>query len=197
MSKLRISTGTDNFKKMVTESDVFVDKSLFIKELIDNGKDAILITRPRRWGKSLALDMLKTFFAIEVDENGKKKEQNSNRVVFDKLKIKGHSTLQTNVTTLEKKQVDIIEGLQGAYPVIFINFKDVKAFTYETTKDLLIDSISRSFQAHHYLRVSRLLTQFQKDKLERYYEAFLQKDLLDEKDLKDSLRFLSEILAYS
>ncbi len=58
--KLAITLGTDSFKELVTTSDVFVDKTLFIQEIIDAGEKAILITRPRRWGKSLALDMLKT-----------------------------------------------------------------------------------------------------------------------------------------
>jgi len=67
--KQQIMTGSNNFKKVISESDVFVDKSLFIKEIIDSGDEAILITRPRRWGKSLNLDMLKTFFAVESVNN--------------------------------------------------------------------------------------------------------------------------------
>ena len=48
---LKIAVGTDNFKEMATEYDVFVDKTLFIKEIIDSSEKAILITHPRRWGK--------------------------------------------------------------------------------------------------------------------------------------------------
>ena len=69
---LKIPLGTDNFKKLVTTSDVFIDKTLLIKEILDRGEEATLILRPRRWGKSLALDMLKTFFEIEVDEQGRR-----------------------------------------------------------------------------------------------------------------------------
>ncbi len=53
---------------MVTEYDVFVDKTLFIKEIIDSSEEAILITHPRRWGKTLNLNMLKTFFEPESEE---------------------------------------------------------------------------------------------------------------------------------
>ena len=65
--KLRktIAVGASNFKELVIESDIFVDKTLLVKELIDSKKKAILIIRPRRWGKSLNLHMLKTFFEIE------------------------------------------------------------------------------------------------------------------------------------
>lgn len=65
---LKVAVGTDNFKKMATEYDVFVDKTLFIKEIIDSSEEAMLITYPRRWGKTLNLDMLKTFFEPESKE---------------------------------------------------------------------------------------------------------------------------------
>ena len=71
--ELKISLGGSNFKRVASESDVFVDKTLFIKEIIDSTEEAILITRPRRWGKSLNLDMLKTFFEFEMDEQGNTK----------------------------------------------------------------------------------------------------------------------------
>ena len=74
---LRIALGGDNFKEMATESDVFVDKTLFIKEVIDSGEKAMLITYPRRWGKTLNLDMLKTFFEPESKECEERKEVES------------------------------------------------------------------------------------------------------------------------
>lgn len=64
-------TGTDDFKTLLLNSDVFVDKSLMIKELLEDSGEVILITRPRRWGKSLNMDMLRKFFEIEVDAKGK------------------------------------------------------------------------------------------------------------------------------
>jgi hypothetical protein len=67
--KMRV--GTDDFKTLLLNSDVFVDKSLMIKEFLEDSGDVILITRPRRWGKSLNMDMLKKFFEIEVDQDGK------------------------------------------------------------------------------------------------------------------------------
>jgi len=65
---LKIALGTDNFREMATEYDVFIDKTSFIKEIIDTAEKAILITYPRRWGKTLNLDMLKTFFEPESKE---------------------------------------------------------------------------------------------------------------------------------
>ncbi|MEL6412959.1 MAG: AAA family ATPase, partial [Bacteroidota bacterium] len=56
-----IYTGTDDFAKLLLSSNVFVDKSLFIKEFLLNSGEALLITRPRRWGKSLNMNMLGRF----------------------------------------------------------------------------------------------------------------------------------------
>ncbi len=69
--KLKIAVGTDNFKDIITKSDIFVDKTLFIQEVIDSGERAMLITYPRRWGKTLNLDMLKVFLEPE-DRNCQK-----------------------------------------------------------------------------------------------------------------------------
>ncbi len=83
---LKIVLGPDNFRKIVTESDVLVDKSLFIKEVIDSGEEAILITHPRRWGKTLNLDMLKTFFEPESKECQERKEVEDKVVQTTKLR---------------------------------------------------------------------------------------------------------------
>ena len=67
---LKFVTNPDTFANLITKSDIFVDKSLFIKEILDDSQHANLITRPPRWGKSLNMDMLKTFLEPDVDENG-------------------------------------------------------------------------------------------------------------------------------
>ena len=65
---LKIALGTDNFKEMVTQYDVYVDKTLFIKEVLDSSEKTMLITHPRRWGKTLNLNMLKLFLEPETEE---------------------------------------------------------------------------------------------------------------------------------
>ena len=69
--KPQIQAGTDNFADLLLTNNVFVDKSLFIQEFLEEsvGKVA-LITRPRRWGKSLNMDMLRRFLSLEVDAQG-------------------------------------------------------------------------------------------------------------------------------
>lgn len=191
--KLKISLGSDNFKKLVTTSDIFVDKSLFIKEVLESGEEAILITRPRRWGKSLALDMLKTFLAIEVDASGNKVAGNSNRVLFKSLKVAESTLTRKNPNSLKYETKNILD-FQGQYPVIHLSLKDVKALTYDKASKLLLKAIEISFSEHYYLTSSLKLSTFQKAQLDRYYKAFVEDNPLDEARLKDSIRFLSELL---
>ena len=76
--------GTDDFYDLLINSDIFVDKSLMIKELLEDSGKVTLITRPRRWGKSLNMDMVRRFFEIEVDEQGRvlPQEQKMNYKLF-------------------------------------------------------------------------------------------------------------------
>ena len=143
---LKIAVGTDNFKKMATEYDVFVDKTLFIKEIIDSSEEAILITHPRRWGKTLNLDMLKTFFELESEECKKKQLKIDNyawykpwtygsdtsfticnRDIFIGGKFAISSGEKKELNTLKISNIDSGEYMkyQGKYPVIFISLKDV------------------------------------------------------------------------
>jgi hypothetical protein len=75
-------SSSSTFEEIVQKFDIFVDKSLFIKEIISSSEDAILITRPRRWGKTMNIDMLKTF--LEVDGNNPEKYDNNGKYDFIK-----------------------------------------------------------------------------------------------------------------
>jgi hypothetical protein len=128
--------GTDEFYDLVVNSDVFVDKSLMIKELLEDSGKVILITRPRRWGKSLNMDMLRKFFEIEVDEKGKPLplEQKINNKLFlggtVDLGIKGKRILKP--LKINSNEYAMVQ--QGNYPVISISFKDVKGSNYKTLR---------------------------------------------------------------
>ena len=84
-TKFPIRVGTDSFEDLLLTNSVFVDKSMFIQEFLEeSGGKVELITRPRRWGKSLNMDMLKRFLSIEVDEQGAPlpQEESLNRKLF-------------------------------------------------------------------------------------------------------------------
>ncbi|WP_157905710.1 AAA family ATPase, partial [Rickettsia endosymbiont of Culicoides newsteadi] len=189
----RMRIGTDEFYDLLVNSDVFVDKSLMIKELLEDSGKVILITRPRRWGKSLNMNMLQKFFEIEVDQNGVPLpiEDRVNRILFIggeiNLGIKGKRPLKINSNEYAMTQ-------QGQFPVISINFKDVKGSNYQEIESGIKNQVTNLFTNHRYLKRyittdEKLLDEAQKEKLNRYFTG-----KLDKEDLKDSLRVLSEVL---
>ncbi len=123
-----IQTGGGNFSELVLGDYLFVDKSLFIKAVLSDSSKAIVITRPRRWGKSLNLSMLHHFFAPSVD--GIK-----TKGLFDTLKI-------------SKIPGDYITRHQGQYPVVFLSLKDLKAASFKEFVEMLSASINAVFLEH-------------------------------------------------
>ncbi len=192
----RMLVGTDEFYDLVVNSDVFVDKSLMIMEVLQDSGKVILITRPRRWGKSLNMNMLQKFFEIEVDETGVPLPEGEK--INNKLFIGGTVDLGFDETKeLKPLKISSIANAikrQGKYPVISINFKDVKGSNYQEIESGIRNQIIQLFANHYYLkRYLRqdigLLDSAQKAKLERYFTEELTKE-----DLKYSLKFLSELL---
>ena len=143
--KKTIQVGTSNFKELIEENHFFVDKSLLIKEFVQNGAKVILTPRPRRFGKTLNMSMLKHFFDIE------NKEENKN--LFKGLKIEN-----------EKE----IMKMQGRYPVIFLSFKDQKHFNFNNLEESISILISHLFRDYEYLLDSEKLSELDKKELKRY-----------------------------
>lgn len=125
---MQLPVGLSNFRALIDYKDargqpyLFVDKSLFIKDIIDNGSAVILITRPRRFGKTLNLSMLRHFFASEISEQ-------STAHLFQNLKISDYADYMV---------------YQGKTPVIFLTFKDIKSKhfldSYEDIKNVMRDA---------------------------------------------------------
>ncbi|MCC8369006.1 MAG: ATP-binding protein [Rickettsia endosymbiont of Oxypoda opaca] len=194
---LRIRTGTDDFKTLLLNSDVFVDKSLMIQELLEDSGEVILITRPRRWGKSLNMNMLQKFFEIEMDEKGTvlPEENRVNHKLFIggeiDLGIKGKRILKPLKVSNEKYAM----VQQGNYPVILLNLKDVKGSSYKEIEEGVKRQLIKLFSNHRYLKnyyltnSKNLLDDGQKQQFERYFSGNFNLE-----DTKDSLRFLSELL---
>jgi hypothetical protein len=93
------ATCPTSFESLV-KKDVFIDKSLIIKEVLEDSSDHILITRPRRWGKTLNMKMLKTFLEIEVDKKDMKQlapERRLNPKLFNNLEIKKGNYIDTDL----------------------------------------------------------------------------------------------------
>ena len=137
--KKSIQIGTSDFRELIEGYNYFIDKSLLIKEFIENGAKVVLTPRPRRFGKTLNLSMLRYFFDIRTKEETKN--------LFKGLKIENESKILKN---------------QGAYPVIFITFKNQKHLSYEDFKVGIQMMLSNLYKEYEYLLESDKLSKFDK-----------------------------------
>jgi hypothetical protein len=139
MKKLPI--GASDFKKLRTENKYFVDKSLFIQDIIEEDSEIVLLPRPRRFGKTLNLTMLR-YFLEKTDKPEETKK------LFSGLAI-------------EKE--DIFEEHICRYPVIYLTFKDIKASNFEHSLKSIKRLIAREYRRHSYLLSSEQLEDFDKE----------------------------------
>ncbi len=137
----KVPIGYEDFKRIVDEDMYFVDKSLMIRDILDYKGSVNLYTRPRRFGKTLNLSMIRRFFEDELDADGKKIV---NAYLFDTLKI--------------KECGEEYMAHQGRYPVINLSLKSGKQPTYEMAAASLVDEIAKEFKRHRYVLSSEKLT---------------------------------------
>ena len=123
----RLAIGLSDFKHLIEEDFYYFDKTKFIEEIIEDGSQVKLFARPRRFGKTLNMSMLKYFFDIENKEE--------NKEIFKDLYIEKTEAFKE----------------QGQYPVIFLSLKDLKALTWEQMEKAIKSAISRLFSEYKYL----------------------------------------------
>ena len=128
METRRIPIGISDYKEVIDEGFYYVDKTDFIRELLENGSKITLLPRPRRFGKTLNLSMLRYFF--------EKTDGNVFRPLFDGKRIR------------EWKDFD---KHQGQYPVIMLTLKDCKADTFDKALELVASELQKEFFRHKYL----------------------------------------------
>ncbi|VEN73227.1 PD-(D/E)XK nuclease superfamily protein [Candidatus Desulfarcum epimagneticum] len=143
--KLDMTVGISDFKKIMEEGLYFVDKSLFIKEILDKKIDAFLLPRPRRFGKTINLTMLRWFF--EIAEN--RQEQNARRKLFSGLAIEQESAFEEHF---------------AKYPVIYLTFKNISNKSFEAASIKIKSLIAEEFARHDYLLESDALSESEKKK---------------------------------
>lgn len=172
----KIPIGIDDFSKLVdkTKNFLFVDKTLMIKELLDSGAEVSLIVRPRRWGKTLNMSMLRYFLASEV--NG-----SSTVGLFRDLQIQ------------DVNNGYYINEYQGKYPVIFISFKDVKEKNYEDFINKINALIQNTCNSYPELEKSEKLTDIDKNNLQKL-KGLNPSNKANIIDIRDSLKTLSHLL---
>ena len=163
--KKQILIGIDSFEEIIEGNYFYIDKTLFIKELLENRGKVTLITRPRRFGKTMNMCMMQSFFDVKRDSKKK----------FEGLKIMEHT--------------DLVEKHLNKYPVIFLTLKDIEEKTYDQVMNNIKGVIADLFQKNLYLMDSEKFNEFQKKKFYTFNE-----EKATESDLKKSLKFLSECL---
>jgi hypothetical protein len=165
---LRLPIGYDNFAKVIRHNLDIVDKSLFIRDVIDDAAEVIVITRPRRFGKSLNLSMLHYYLAEKA--YGELTEG-----VFEGMKI-----LEAEEKYLQHYR---------KYPVISVSFKDIKARTFEQAYASLCGLIRQEYSEHRFLLNSEHLNLDEKKK----FESILYEEATED-TIHKSLRNLTEYL---
>lgn len=132
--KRALAIGIEDYKSIIDRSYYYVDKTLMIKDLLDKSGAVNLFTRPRRFGKTLTLSMLKTFFEKEIHADG---SVTDNRHYFDGMKIMDSGKEYTRHL--------------GQYPVILLSLKSAKQPNYELSHDCLMEQISLEYKCHSYI----------------------------------------------
>ena len=162
--KKKLPIGIEDFEKLRQYDFYYVDKTGLIKELLQNWGEVNLFTRPRRFGKSLNMSMLKYFFEIGSDP-----------ALFEGLEI--------------SKEKQLCEEYMGKFPVISISLKGINAGCYETARAMAVKTINEEASRFQYLLDDECLTQDEKETF-----SMLLKRNMDDAALFGSLRDLSRLL---
>ena len=172
IEKKKIPIGIEDYKKIVDKDYYYADKTLLMKELLDVGGEVNLFTRPRRFGKTLAISMLKTFFECELDKDGNIIE---NRHYFHGKNI--------------EKAGEQYMAHQGQYPVISMSLKSAKQPNYDMAYKSLLDEIAKEYTRHRYVLNSDVLSEASKKR----YQLIMDRAAESVENAK-ALAFLSECL---
>ena len=166
---LKLPVGIDDFRKLRESEFYYVDKTRLIEQLLLNWSEVTLFTRPRRFGKTLNMSMLKSFFDIGTDE-----------ALFDGLYISGNK--------------ELCDEYMGKYPVIFLSLKGVEGLTYEEAFEAFVRIMGKEVNRVSFLADSDKLTQIER---EQYKGLTIMKNgrlAFDKEKLISSLQLLSQLL---
>lgn len=168
----KLPIGIENFEKIMAEGFYYIDKTGLIRELLDNWGEVNLFTRPRRFGKSLNMSMLKTFFEFGCRE-----------ALFEGLEI--------------WEERELCQKYMGQFPVISISLKGVKSSDFETARSMMCSVIGTEAMRFQFLTKSDRLTEQEKKlygQLTRIDEVSGGRFLMSDSVLMESLRTLSALL---
>ena len=166
MEKLKLPVGIESFEEIRSEGFYYIDKTGLIRDLLNNWGKVNLFTRPRRFGKTLNMSMLKSFFEIGAD-----------KTLFDGLLI--------------SRETALCEEYMGKFPVVFVSLKGVDGLTFEDAYEMLRRIVVEEASRFQYLLESPRITEADKCPLRILLEK--QRDV-SESDIAASFRMLSKLL---
>ena len=164
MESRKLPVGIENFEEIRTEGFYYVDKTGLIRDLLNNWGKVNLFTRPRRFGKTLNMSMLKSFFEIGAD-----------RTLFDGLAI--------------SRETALCEAHMGRFPVVFVSLKGVDGLTFDEAYGMLRRILRSEFSRLGFLKQSERIAEDDKRPFERFLK---EQDTMD--DVQESLKMLSSLL---
>ena len=169
VKQLKLPVGVDRFEKICRDEFYYVDKTKLIEQILENGVEVNLFTRPRRFGKTLNMSMLKCFFELGTD-----------KTLFDGLYI------------VQNKK--ICEEYLGQFPVIFLTLKGVDGLTYARARYAFMDIIGNEARRFYFLLESDKLNDKDKEDYRALIDTSAGKYTMDEETFAASLKKLSELL---
>ena len=164
MKNRKLPIGIENFAQLREEDFYYVDKTGLIRDLLNNWGSVNLFTRPRRFGKTLNMSMLKCFFEIGGD-----------KCIFDGLAI--------------SREKALCDAYMGKYPVVFVSLKGVDGLTFDVAYKALCEIVRKEALRLQFLNESERLTTDEKKSLKR-----ITSGEYDEMDIRNSLQTLSSLL---
>ena len=151
--KLKLPIGIENFEKLRKQNFYYVDKTLLIKDLLENWGEVNLFTRPRRFGKLLNMDMMQNFFEIGRDSS-----------LFDGLNI--------------SKENELCKEYMGKFPVISVSLKGVSGINFKDAKAMMSSVISLECDRHKYLLNSNKIDEYDKIRFDELLRKNENNDIL-------------------
>ena len=173
-----LPTGEDTFSEVITQNKYYVDKTSYLRSVFaEDGSSVLLFTRPRRFGKTMLMDMFADFLRLNVKD--------PSDTSFQRKFFKGMSILQDK---------EFVDKFMGQFPVISISLKGIIGGDFEIAKGALITLVKNLARTYSFLQKSEALTEYDKIDLKNLCsDAYLKKPI-NQNNLTDSLNFLSNCL---
>ena len=168
-SNLKLPIGIENFEDIRKFGFYYIDKTMLIEQLLQSWGKVTLFTRPRRFGKTLNMSMLKSFFEIGTD-----------KTLFDGLYI--------------SKNKELCDEYMGKYPVIFLSLKSVEGLTYDEAFEAFVRIIGNELNRFSFLAESENLTELERKQFKGLILMENGKFIMDKDKLTSSLKLVSQLL---